>query len=176
MITKEKKKEIARELSEKISKVNNLYFIDFSNMTVADSIDLRRAFKEKGVEYRVVKNTLIKRTLAGNSKFPFKDENYSGMTALAFGYDDALAPSKVLKQYLEKNKRETPKLKAAVVESQYYDGSKLKELASLPSRDELIAGILGSINAPVTGILGVVNSVMRDLIYLIEEVAKKKAA
>jgi large subunit ribosomal protein L10 len=52
----------------------------------------------------------------------------------------------------------------------------LKELASIPSRDELIAGILGSINAPVTGILGVVNSVMRDLIYLIEEVAKKKAA
>ena len=106
--------------------------------------------------------------------FKTPDKNFFGQTGLAFGYDDPIAPARVLKQYLEK--RETPKLKAALIEGVFFEGSQLPVIASMASRDELIAGILGSLNAPISGIVGSINAVLRDVAYLVEEVAKKKVA
>ncbi len=174
MTGKTRKKEIVAELAEKFGKASGVFLVDFNRMTVKEAITLRRAFSEKGVEYRVAKNTLIKRALAEVEGYDFPDEIFSGQTAVAFGYEDSVAPGKVIKDIADKF--EKPSLKAAIIDGQYFDGSRLKEIAALPSRDDLMAAIAGSINAPATGIVGAINAVLRDLAYLVEEVANKQNA
>lgn len=174
MVTQQKKREIVAELTEKFSKSSGFYLVEFMGMTVEQAIRFRRELRKKGVEYRVAKNTLIKRALANVGDFNIPDEKFTKSTGVVFGYDDPVAPAKIILEVSDKV--EPLKLKAAVIEGQYYDGSQLKVLAALPSKPELIAGILGSLNAPVLGIVGAINAVMRDLASLIEEVAKKKAS
>ena len=80
----------------------------------------------------------------------------------------------IIKKYFDKT--EKPKLKSAIIESVVYDAKSLNQLASMQTKPEIIAGILGSLNSPASGLVGVLNAVMRDLSSVIEEVAKKKAA
>jgi large subunit ribosomal protein L10 len=177
MITKQKKQEVVADLTEKFQGVKGFYVIDFTGMTVKNSIDLRRQLKAKNIEFRVAKNTLIKRAMNdAGLDFNIPNEVFEGQSAVIVGYDDPVAPAKLLKEYLEKEKADRPKLKAAVVEGQYFDGSKLKQVAELPTREDMIAAILGSLNAPASGIVGSINAVMRDVASLVEEVAKSKAA
>ncbi len=176
MITKEKKKEVVEMLAEKLKKTTGLYLLNFAGMNVESTIALRRAFKSKGLEYKIAKNSLIRKALDASGQFDLPDDYLRGPSGIIFSYDDPSQPAKVLKEYLDKTKSEIPVLKVALIEKQLYDGSRLKELALLPSREDMIASIIGSIHAPVSGIVGAMNAVMRDLAYLIEEVAKKKAA
>jgi large subunit ribosomal protein L10 len=96
------------------------------------------------------------------------------MTGFAFASANPVAPAKIIKTYFDKNKKLS--LKAAYIEGQYYDGKQLNLLATLPSKSEIVAGILGSINAPASGIVGVLNAVVRDLVSVIDEISKKQAA
>lgn len=177
MITKEKKHEIVAELKDKLQGVKGFYLVDFAGMTVAQSIKFRRQLKEKNIGFKVAKNTLINIALKESGvDFTIPDEKFAGASAIMVGYDDATAAAKILRDYLEKEKQEKPALKAAVIEGQYFDGSQLKTVADLPTREDMIAAILGSLNAPASGIVGTINAVMRDVASLIEEVAKKKAA
>lgn len=174
MITKEQKSEIVRGLVEKLNISNSVYLLDFQGMTVFESIALRKQLKEKGIEFKVAKNTLILRALKEVPKHNLPESVFFGMTGMALSYDDPLAPAKIIKQLFDKT--EKPKFKAASVEGQFFDEKQLNLLASLPSKNELIASILGSINAPASGIVGSINAILRDVAYLVEEVAKKQHA
>ncbi len=168
----EQKQKVVGELTEKFRKSNGSYFLNFTSMTVAATNKLRHLFHEKGVEYKVAKNTMIWRAIQEVGYQGIDESQLKGNTGIVFGYDDPLVPAKILKPILEKE--ETPKFKGAIVEGVFYDASQFKTLANLPSKSELIAGILGSLNAPVSGIVGSLNAVMRDLASVIEEVAKKQ--
>jgi large subunit ribosomal protein L10 len=172
MVTKEQKKEIVAGLSEKFKKASGYYIVNFDKMTVGASIQFRRELRKNGFEMKVAKNTLIERALQAANLNAIPEKNMFGPSGIIFSYDDPIAPAKIIKERFEKF--EKPALKAAVIENVFYDGSQLKTLASLPSKPELIAGILGSLDAPITGIVGAINAVMRDLAYLVEEVAKTK--
>ncbi|HPD33926.1 MAG TPA: 50S ribosomal protein L10, partial [Candidatus Kapabacteria bacterium] len=100
------------------------------------------------------------------------DSFLSGNTSIALAYDDPLVPAKILKQILDKE--EKPKFKAAIVEKVFYDKNQLNILGTLPSKKELISGIIGSISSPISGVAGAINSIFRDLASIIEEVAKKQ--
>jgi large subunit ribosomal protein L10 len=84
--------------------------------------------------------------------------------------------TRLLLQKLSKNTKQKLALKACYIETQYYDGSKLNELATLPSKEEIISGILASIQSPASGIVGAINAVFRDLVSVVDEISKKKAA
>ena len=172
MISKKKKYEIVDGLVERFKKASGLYFVDFLGMTVDDAIEMRRMMKEKDIDYQVAKNTLIKIAIEKVGGIDVPDEKFTGPTAVVFGYDDPVAPSRIIKDRFDK--KGLPKLKAAWIESQYYDDSKLKELASLPTKNDVMASIVGSLHAPITGIVGSINAVMRDVASLVEEVAKKQ--
>jgi large subunit ribosomal protein L10 len=176
MITKDKKAVIIEDLIEKLKKTSGLYVVDFAGMTVAQSIQLRRKLKDKGFLMQVAKNTLVKRALNEVENLDIPEDKLIGMSALIFGFNDPVTPAKILKEYIEKEKIDIPKLKVAIIEGQIYDGSQLKMLATLPTRDDMIASICGSLNAPISGIVGSINSLIRDVAYLVEEVAKKQAA
>lgn len=175
MINKEQKQQIVAELEEKIRKSSALYFVDFATMTVDRDWALRDELRKKGIEYRVARNTLILRALQNVGGYDIDAKKLFGQTAVIFATDkDPISPAKILRDFSAKD--EKPRLKVAVVEGAMYPGTALKTIADLPTREEIIAGILGSIDAPVSGIVGAINAVMRDVASLIEEVAKKRAA
>ncbi|MEO8167090.1 MAG: 50S ribosomal protein L10 [bacterium] len=171
---KSEKEQIVTEVSETVSRSTAMYFTDFSGLTVEQATDLRRELRKAGIEYRVVKNTLIKKALEQVTGY---DEMYGklvGPTGIAFAFEDAVVPAKVINKFIEKNQKLS--LKIAVLDKQVFDGSKLKELSQLPSKKEVMASILGSIQSPLAGVPSVVNAVLRDLVSVVSEIEKKKAA
>jgi len=169
---KEEKAGIVAEVTERISKAKGMFFTDFSGLTVEQVNELRREFRKSSIDYKVVKNTLAKRALANVGGYDSVFKSLVGPTGIAFGYDDPVAPAKIIKKFYEKNNK--PTVKVCVVERQIYPGSRLDELAKLPSRSEVIASILGSIQAPIAGVAGAINAVMRDLVSVLDAIEKKK--
>jgi len=168
------KEAIIAEVAEKASRAVALYFADFSKLTVAEETELRREFRKSGVEYTVVKNTLVRKALQQLPGYDRVFDRLVGPTGIAFSYSDPGAPARVIKKFTEKTGKF--QLKAAVLEKQLFDGSKLDQLSSLPTRKEVVAGILGSLQYPVSGIVGVLAAVMRDLVNVVDQIEKKKQA
>jgi large subunit ribosomal protein L10 len=168
------KEAIVTEVAEKVSRATAMYFADFTGLTVGEASELRREFRKAGIEYTVVKNTLAKKALEQVTGYESVYEKLVGPTGIAFSYDDAVAPAKIIKKFSEKSGK--LKLKVAVLEKQVFDGSKLDELSKLPTRGELMSGILGSIQAPISGVVGAIGAVARDLVNVIDAIEKKKAA
>ncbi len=173
-MNRDEKQLVIEQVSEKVRKAKGMYFADFTGMTVEQITEFRRELRKANIDFKVAKNTLIKRSLAEVGGYDAAYPSLIGATGIAFGYDDAVEPARVIKKYIDKN--EKPALKLALLEGTAYDGKRLKEIAALPSRKEMVAGILGSLQAPASGIVGAINAVMRDLASVIEEAAKKRAA
>jgi large subunit ribosomal protein L10 len=172
MISKEQKQKIVDDLVERLKDAGGLYFLDFAGMSVAETQQFRGNLREKEVAFKVAKNTLIKRALAQIEDLEIPDDVFHGQTAIAFGYDDPVAPAKLIKNAFDENDR--PMLKKAYIEGQIYEGEKLADLAKLPTRDDIMASIIGSVEAPAQGIAGSMAAVIRDIATMVEEVAKKK--
>ena len=173
-MTKNKKVEVVEELAGLFDGASGVYSIDFTGMNVANTLKLRREFKKAGVTFKVAKNTLVQRALAERGGFDHITDRVVGQTGIAIGYDDPAAPARVLRDFIDP-KLDLPKLNFAVLEGEIYEGDRLKELASMPSRMEILSSIVGALNAPASGLVGVINAVLRDLASVIEEVAKKQA-
>jgi large subunit ribosomal protein L10 len=177
-MNKAQKAESVSEIKELIESSEAMYFMDFAGLTVEEVNELRKEFFKSELKYKVVKNTLTARALKESDKYSSHVEKLSeilhGPTGIVFAYKNPVAPAKILKKYADKIDR--PKLKIAIVENEIYGSKQLNTLASLPTKEEIVSGILGSLNSPASGIVGSINAAMRDLFSVIEEVAKKKAA
>jgi large subunit ribosomal protein L10 len=176
-MNKQEKEQSVLEIKEKLNKASSIYLTDFSGLTVAETNELRDEFFNANVEYKVLKNTLVKKALEQSDvkfsdKYEKLNEFLKGPTGIIFAFDDPVSPAKIIKKFYDKS--EKPKLKLALVENIAYEGKQLNDLASLPSKPEIISSIIGSLNAPISGIIGSINAVIRDLASVIEEVAKKK--
>ena len=150
-----------------------VYLTDFSGITVADITNIRNEFRKEGVNYKVIKNTLFNRAVTETGKYTKLSDYLVGMTGYAFTSDNPVAPAKIIKKYFDDKAKLG--LKACYIEDQFYEGNKLAQLAALPSKKVIIAGLLSAINSPASGIVGAINAVMRDLVSVIDEVAKTKA-
>lgn len=168
---KEEKAKVVEEVAEKISRSKGLVLADFTKMTVAEVNELRKELKSAKVDYKVVKNTLLKIAMKNVGGYEGLFKYLEGPTAVAFGYDDPITPIKLIKKV--KSKIDKPSIKAIFIEGQVYDGSKFDDLANLPSKPEVIAGILGSIAAPASGIVWTLNAVLSELVLVIDAIAKK---
>jgi large subunit ribosomal protein L10 len=175
---KVKKNELIAEIKNLLNDSSAIYLIDFAGMTVAEVENMRGEFFKANIKYKVVKNTLALRALKESESYGKFSENleshFKSNTGIVFTDTDPVAPAKILKKLTEKTA--IPKYKAAIVDGVYYGENKLNELSSLLSREEIIAGILASLDSPVSGIVGSINAVIRDLASVIEEAAKKRAA
>ncbi len=168
------KEQIISAMKERIVRANSLFFADFTGITVEQINELRREFRKSDIDYEVVKNTLARKALEEVGGYDSVLDKLESPTAIAFAYGDPVAPAKIIKKFREKHSKMS--VKVCVIEKQVFDGKDLDKLAKLPSRNELIAGILGSIQAPMAGIAGAVGAVMRDLVFVIDAIEKKKAA
>lgn len=133
---------VAAKLRESVSTV----VADYRGLNVAQVTELRKQLREAGVEFQVLKNTLLRRATAA-AELTDLDEVLTGPTAVAFGTNDAVAPAKILNDFAKKN--EALKLKGGVVEGRVIGESEIKALAELPSREGLLSMLLSVLQAPV---------------------------
>ncbi|NWF89478.1 MAG: 50S ribosomal protein L10 [Ignavibacteriaceae bacterium] len=173
-MNKNEKSEIISEVRELLDGSSALFLTNYSGIPVSEITSLRNELRKEGVTYKVIKNTLFKRALKESGKYEKLGDYLTGMTGYAFASGNPVAPAKIIKKYFDASKKF--ELKACYIEGQFYDGSKLSELASLPSKGEIVAGILGSLNSPASGIVGAINAVFRDLANVIDQISKRKAA
>ncbi len=173
-MNKTEKAEIIEQIKELVNKSSGLFLVDYRGVTVEDINKLRSSFRKEGVTYKVFKNTLFKKALDQIQGYEKFNEQLVGMIGVAFAGDNFVAPAKIIKKYFD----DTQKLsfKGCYIESAYYGADQLNTIASMPTKEEIIAGIIGSVASPATGIVGAINAVIRDLVSVIDEVAKKKAA
>lgn len=143
----EQKKQVVAELVEKLKAAQAGVIVDYRGLTVEEDTNLRRKLREAGVEYKVVKNTLT-RFAANEVGLSGLDEQLNGPTSLAISADDPVAPAKVIAEFAKDN--ECLKIKAGFLDGNVISLDEINTLAKTPSRDTLIATIMGSLNAPVS--------------------------
>ena len=168
-MNKNEKEEIVSKVKDILNNANAVYLTDYSGIAVEEINNLRNDFRKEGVNYKVIKNTLFNRALSEVGKYEKLSEHLKGMTGYAFTTEDPVAPAKIIKKFFDKTQKMS--LKACYIEDQYYEGGQLSTLASLPTKSEVIASILSSINAPISGIVGTINAVMRDLVYVVDQIS-----
>ena len=172
----EKKQAIVAELKEQLASAKGVVLTGYKGLTVAQDTELRRELREAGVSYHVVKNTML-RLAAKEAGVEGLDEHLEGTTAFAFSTEDAVAPAKVICGFIKKNKLEDTEVltvKAGMVEGKVIGLDDIKALASLPSREELIAKLLGSMNAPISNTVNVLQGAIRNAVYVLDAVRAQK--
>ncbi len=173
MITREQKKQIVEELVAKLQQSNGVYLLDFTGLSVQDTIAVRREIKQLEAEMKVAKNTLIQRALREADRFTqIPEDRFFGPTAITFAYGDPIRPAKFIKKLVDDAKL---RFKAAVIEDEYFGEEQLQQLASFPTREEIYAGIVGSLQAPISNVISIFHNLVRDVVSIIDEIAKKKA-
>jgi large subunit ribosomal protein L10 len=141
-----KKGEIVTEIKERFEKSKSSVLVDYIGLTVEQSTKLRKDLREAGIDYRVYKNTLTKRAIEGTD-FAGLADHLAGSSAIAFSYEDETAPARILNKAIKDYG--VMAFKAGFISGELYDADKLKELANIPSREVLLAKLLGSFKAPI---------------------------
>ena len=152
----ELKQPIVQEISEMINGAQSVVVVDYRGLTVAEDTQLRKQLREAGVSYKVYKNTLVNRAVEG-TEFESLRDSLEGPNAFAVSTEDATAPARVLANFAKT--AEALELKCGVVEGTYYDATGIAAIASIPSRDELLAKFLGSIQSPITNFARVIKQI-----------------
>lgn len=161
------------EIQEKLQKSQSVMFLDYRGLTVSEVTELRNKMRAAGVEYKVIKNTMMRRA-AQEAGVEGLDEILEGPTAVAFGYEDPVAPAKILVDFIENAKK--TQLKGGVLAGRAMSQAEIKDLASLPSKEQLLAKLMGSLNAPVTGLVMALSGIPRKLVYALNAIKEKKEA
>jgi large subunit ribosomal protein L10 len=171
-INRQTKETTVASLREDFAKASSFVVLDFQGLDVETVTSLRVAFREKGVTYRVAKNTLIKQAIKGTAL----ESNGAlqgflrGPSGIAFSYEDPSAAAKVVKEFRKGgDKQEKLGIKCGVVESQVFDGKAVEEqLATMPGKDEMRATLLATLVAPMQNLLQLLEAPATNLLYALE--------
>ncbi len=169
-ILEEKKKAVAA-LAEQLKAAHTGVLADYRGITVADDTQLRRELRESGSSYKVIKNTLLSRALK-EAGIDGLDPVLKGDTALAVSADDYVAPARILNKYAEGSKTFT--LKGGFIDGKAAGPDEIKLLATLPSKEVLLAQVLRGLNGPITGFVTVLNGTLKGLVVALNAIAEKE--
>ena len=156
----ESKKAVVETLTGKIKEATSVVFVDYKGITVAQDTELRKQFREAGVEYTVVKNTLTK-FAAKECGYDF-EEILNGTTAMASTTGDPIAPARIVCEFAKKNKMKTLSIKGGVVEGSVLSGEQLSGFGELPSKNALVASVLGTFLAPISSLAFVLDQIRQQ--------------
>jgi len=165
------KTEAIRELAETLGKAPHAFLIDYTGITVPAVTDLRRQIRGTRSEYLVVKNTLALRAIKGQPLEALSG-HFTGMTAIAYSRTDVIALAKVLHTFGKTNPH--VKVKAALLDGKAVPASSLEALATMPSRTELVARLLGLMQSPIRRLVTVLSAPHRNMAATLAAVAQKK--
>ncbi len=171
--TKNEKKEILKNLEDKISKSKSIVFAGFNSLEVKENEELRQKLKDEGNEYLVAKKTLIKIAFENQGHKDLDIDSLSGKVAAVFSYEDEVSGAKIIDAF-RKNKEDKLYFLGGLLEGKMINQEKVTELAKLPSREELYARIVGSINAPISGFANVLAANLRKFVYALKAIEEQK--
>lgn len=155
----ESKKAVVESLTGKIQEASSVVFVDYKGITVAQDTELRKQFREAGVEYSVVKNTLTN-FAAKNAGYDFS-EILNGTTAMASTTGDPIAPARIVCEFAKKNKN-VLSIKGGIVEGSVLSANQLNGFGELPSKNALVAQVLGTFLAPISSLACVLDQIRQQ--------------
>ncbi len=168
-ITKKRKEQLVQQYGERLEQSQGIIFADYRGLRVADMERLRRSIRETGSNIHVVKNRLLKLALA-EAGLAVPNEWLEGSTAIAFCYTEVPPVAKAVADFA----KNTPlAIKGGLLDTTVLSGERIKDLAKLPSREVLLAQVLGTINAPATQVAGVVASGIRQVLNVLQAYVEK---
>jgi large subunit ribosomal protein L10 len=170
--TKQQKQEIGRDLKERLARAKAVVFTSFNALTVKENEVLRNELVKEQSEYYATKKTLLDRALK-DANIEVDARNLEGQVAITFGYADEVAPAKVISRFVKEFDGRV-KFLGGILEGKFIDAAGITELATLPSKEELYAKVVGSINAPISGFVNVLASNMRSLVHVLSAIQETK--
>ncbi len=173
MSTKAFKEDKISQMKEKVDKAQVAIVTEYKGLTVEEITKLRRALQKEGGDYMVTKNTLAKLAIK-DTPYEVLAETFKGPIAIAFGFNDQVAPAKALSKFIKDTKK--GEIIAAAMDGRLMSADEAKALANLPSKEEIYAKMLGCINSPASGIANSVNAVMSSLVRAVAAVRDQKQA
>jgi large subunit ribosomal protein L10 len=172
--TREQKKAILEDLADKLSRAKSVVFTKFEKLNVAENEALRRRLKAEGSEYCVTKKSLLSLTFK-ESQPDVDFKGLDGKVAAIFGFNDEVAPAKVVDDFKKGLDEEKIFFLGGILENRFISKEEVESLAKLPSKQELYAKLVGSLNSPVSGFVNVLAGNLRGLVVALKAVADKKA-
>lgn len=170
--TREQKKKELENLAKKIKESKSIVFGSLDKVGVKEAMSLRRDLKKQDSEMMVIKKTLLKKVIKDEGLDSVDVSGFEGNVSVVLGYKDEIAPAKIL--YKFKKSHESVGIFGGVLENKFIDQASVENLAKLPSREELIARVVGSLRAPVANFVGVLNGVLRSFVYVLKAVSDTK--
>lgn len=171
--TRVQKQDAVKILVDKINKAKSAVLTAQRGLTVTDSTELRDKCREENVEYVSVKKTLLNIALKESNLGEVDLSAFDGIVGIVLGYEDEVAPARIA--YTFAKNHEQLQLHNGVLEGTLVDSAKVAQLAQLPSKDELLAKFIGSMNAPVSGMVSVLSGTMRGFVRVLDQVKEQKA-
>ncbi len=171
MKSKEEKRKLVEELKDELAWAKSAYLFDFRGVQVGPVNQLRRKIEASSCRYRVEKNTLIGYAVEGTDMESL-GQDLAGMTAIAYSGDDPVELAKVLTTFAKENPTFT--FKTGMVEGRVITGDQLKEIASMPGREELLSKLVFLLQSPVRGLVTVLSGTARNLVTVLGQIAERK--
>jgi large subunit ribosomal protein L10 len=169
------KEAVIKTVKDRFERMSSAVFLDFNGMNVDALTKLRDQFRKSGVEYRVVKNTLVHHAIKHHAWAKTLDKSLAGMTGIAWSYEDPSAAAKVVKAFRKDNANTKLKVKAGLIEGQVLSADAVEtQLATMPGKNELRATLLATLQAPAQQLLQQLQAPAQNLVYLFK--AKEDAA
>ncbi len=165
------KQEKVSEVAEKIKKAQSVILLDYRGLSVEQVTNLRNQLRDANIEYKVIKNNMLLRA-AKSLNIEGTEDYFKGPTAVAFGYEDPVAPAKILAKFIKEAKK--TEIKGGILDGKVLDAQAVDNLAKLPGKEELIAKMLGSLNAPITNFVGVLSAIPRGLVCALNAIKEQK--
>ena len=169
--TRAQKETIVSELAEKLARIKSAVFTSISGYTMDDANALRAKGRVQGVEAVVAKKTLLVKALE-KSNLSVSAEDLQGSILTTMGYDDEVTAAKLIAGLIKD--REGIKILGGILEGRYVNADMIKQLATLPNKEELYAKVVGSINAPISGFVNALAGNLRNLVYVLNAVKDTK--
>lgn len=170
-MVKESKKELVKEIKNRLTSSEIALLTDYRGLNAHEMTDLRRKLREGGIDFKIFKNTLM-RLAAKECQLDELEQFLTGPTAVAFGFDDPAVAAKLLAGFADEH--EALQIKGGILSGEVIPSSTIQTLAKLPSREELLAKLVGTINVPVYRLVNAISSPMRRLVTALSRMTQDK--
>lgn len=171
--SKEQKKQIVERLTQRFKHAKSAVFVNFSGLTVPEATKLRKICYKEKVDYIVAKKTLMRIAVKEAGFDDFDPKQFNGEVAIAFGMEDEVAPAKVLYDFSKDH--DQIKFLGGILEHTFVDQDQMLSLAKLPSRGELLAKVVGSLQSPISGVVNVLAGNLRGLVQVLSQIKEKRS-
>ena len=169
-ISKQKKEEIIKDLEDKLSRHKAAVFVDYSGLDVGAMEDIRKELRKEGIDMKIAKKTLLSLVLE-KLNVSVDTKSLSGQVAVVLGYGDELAPARIISRFAKE--LENLKVLGGIFEKGFIPAENVAALASIPSREELLSRMVGSMQAPMSGLVNVMQGNIAGLVRVLNAISKK---